>query len=82
MDPLKLRGLDAADVQQATQKKVPASQDPQEAARQFEAMLLQEMLKSMWAAVPQGCMLSSSNEERMYRDMLNEATADQISRGQ
>lgn len=82
MDPIKLRGSAGPDVAGAPQKALPASQDPQEAARQFEALLIQEMLKSMWAAVPQGEMLSNSNEEKMYRDMLNEATADQVSRGQ
>lgn len=82
MDPMKLRGPGVSDAPITSHKAVPTSQDPQEAARQFEALLIQEMLKSMWAAVPQGEILSNSSEEKMYRDMLNEATADQISRGQ
>jgi Rod binding domain-containing protein len=39
------------------------------------------MLKSMWATVPQGELLSGSHEESMYRDMLNEAVARSISEG-
>ena len=52
------------------------------AAEQFEALLLQEMFKSMWATVPKGQLLSGSQEEGFYRDMLNEALAESVSRGQ
>ena len=81
MDPIKLRGTQSSQVQEVSQKRLPASQDPKQAAQQFEALLLQEMLKSMWTTVPQGGMLSGSHEEKMYRDMLNEAMADSISEG-
>ena len=52
------------------------------AARQFEGVLMQQMLKGMWETVPQGGMLSGSKEEEYYRDMLNEALAESISSGQ
>ena len=52
------------------------------AAQQFEALLLQQMMKAMWRTVPKGGMLSGSNEEGMFRDMLNESLADEISKGQ
>ena len=81
MDPIKTRGLQSAQVSEVSQAKLPASKDPKQAAQQFEALLLQEMLKSMWATVPQGQLLSGSHEEKMYRDMLNEAVADSISEG-
>jgi len=81
MDPIKIRGLQSTQVPEVAQAKLPASQDSKQAAQQFEALLLQEMLKSMWATVPQGELLSGSHEESMYRDMLNEAVADSISQG-
>jgi flagellar protein FlgJ len=68
-------------VPEVSQAKLPASQDPKQAAQQFEALLVQEMLKSMWATVPQGELLSGSHEEKMYRDMLNEAVANSIAEG-
>lgn len=81
MDPFKIRSLQSTQVSDVSQAKLPASQDPKQAAQQFEALLLQEMLKSMWATVPQGQLLSGSHEESMYRDMLNEAVADSIAQG-
>lgn len=51
------------------------------AATQFEAMLVQEMLKSMWSTVPQNGIISGSREEEMFRDMFNEGLANQISEG-
>lgn len=81
MDPLKIGSAQLTQVSEVSQAKLPASKDPKQAAQQFEALLLQEMLKSMWATVPQGQLLSGSHEEKMYRDMLNEAVADSISKG-
>lgn len=81
MDPLKIRSTQTTQVSEVSQAKLPVSQDPKQAAQQFEALLVQEMLKSMWATVPQGELLSGSHEEKMYRDMLNEAVADSISKG-
>ena len=52
------------------------------AGEQFESMMLQEMLKSMWSTVPNQGMLSGSHEEEMFRDMLNEAVANTVSHGQ
>ena len=52
------------------------------AATQFEALLLNEMLKSMQSTVPQGGLLSGSKEESTYRDMFNEALANSIAEHQ
>ncbi|GEM_PF-3573083 len=52
------------------------------ASRQFEALLLQQMMKSMWDTVPESGLLGGGNEASMYRDMLNEALASSISGGQ
>jgi len=51
----------------------------EKAATDFEALLLQDMLKSMWSAeVPKDGMLTGSREEEQYRDMLNEALSKNI----
>ena len=81
MDPLKIRSLQSTQATEVSQAKLPASKDPKQAAQQFEALLVQEMVKSMWATVPQGELLSGSHEEKMYRDMLNEAVASSIAEG-
>ena len=49
----------------------------------FEALLLQEMFKSMWATVETKGWLGAdeTNESKIYRDMLNQALADSISEG-
>ena len=54
----------------------------QKAATQFEALLLHQMIGEMWKSVPNEGLLSGSREETMYRDMLNQALADNISSGQ
>jgi flagellar protein FlgJ len=51
------------------------------AATDFEALLLQQMLQSMWNTVPQNGMLTGSREESMYRDMLNEQIAQAMASG-
>ena len=83
MDGIKppSKSLAAAPLPSA-EKPLPLTQDPKAAAEQFEAMLLKEMLKSMWSTVPQEGMLSGSYEEGMYRDMRNESLAQSISEGQ
>lgn len=53
-----------------------------QAAKDFEAMLLQQMFKSMWHTVPKSDLLSGSKEEEIYRDMLNEALAKDVAEKQ
>jgi Rod binding domain-containing protein len=62
-------------------KSIPLTQQPEEVAKQFEGMLLKQMIDSMWSTVPKNGLLSGSQEEDMYRDMLNEALATSISEG-
>lgn len=62
-------------------RSVPLTQKPEEVARQFEGLLLKQMIDSMWSTVPKGGVISGSNEETMYRDMLNDALATSISEG-
>jgi flagellar protein FlgJ len=49
----------------------------------FEALLLQQMLKSMWETVDtSGLLGEESNQSQIYRDMFNQAVADTIAEGQ
>jgi flagellar protein FlgJ len=61
--------------------KTPLNKQPEEAAKQFEALLVKQMLDSMWSTVPKGGIVSGSNEESLYRDMFNEALSNSISEG-
>ncbi len=81
MDPLKIGSRQANQVSEVSQAKLPATKDAAQAAQQFEALLIGEMLKSMWQTVPQGQLLSGSHEESLYRDMLNEAISNSIAEG-
>ena len=81
MDPLKIGSRQANQVPGVSQAKLPATKDAAQAAQQFEALLIGEMLKSMWQTVPQGQLLSGSHEESLYRDMLNEAISNSIAEG-
>lgn len=48
----------------------------------FEALLLQQMLKSMWESVETTDFLGANNNEaQIYRDMFNQAVSDNISEG-
>jgi Rod binding domain-containing protein len=54
------------------------------ASTDFEALLLQQMLKSMWTAMAPGEEVSASGgqETDFYRDMLNEQVANDIAQKQ
>jgi flagellar protein FlgJ len=54
----------------------------EKAGTQFEALLVHEMLKSMWASVPKDGMLSGSHEEELYQDMFQEQMATTIAEHQ
>ena len=53
-----------------------------DAATQFEALLLHQMFQSMWSTVSSEGMLSNSKEEQYYRDMLTEGLANSVAKGQ
>ena len=54
----------------------------EEAATQFESVLVQQMLKSMWQAVPKNGLLSGSSEEQLYQEMLQQEVSSHISEHQ
>ena len=52
------------------------------AAGGFEALLLHQMLKSMWETVDtSGLLGEDSNQAQIYRDMFNQSLADSIAEG-
>jgi len=59
-----------------------ALQDAEKAATDFESLLLQQMIQSMWNTVPEGGLLSGSREEELYRDMLNQQVAQHMAETQ
>lgn len=56
-------------------------QDIEQAAADFEALLLHQMFQSMWATVPQQGLISGGREEQYFRDMFTEGLARDISQG-
>jgi Rod binding domain-containing protein len=50
----------------------------EDAARQFEALLLYTLLKQMWVSVPEGTLFGQSHAAKFYREMWLEALADEI----
>ena len=76
-----LSGQFALDVQSVQKLKYSAANSPQgslrEASRQFEAVFLQMMLKSMRAAVPKSEMSNNSQTE-MYTEMLDQQWAQSL----
>lgn len=81
MDKIRPLGVSAGAELQTARKPLPTTQNPELAAQQFEALLLKQMIDSMWSTVPKDGLLSGSSEESMYRDMLNEALATSIAEG-
>lgn len=53
----------------------------EDAARSFESLLVHQMMNAMWSTVPKEGLLSSSREEELFRDMLNQALSDSIAEG-
>ncbi len=55
----------------------------EKASSGFEALLLHNMLKEMWGSAGQGGILDeNSNEMNIFRDMFNQAIADEVVKGE
>ena len=69
-------------VKTLSKQEVKDQKDLDKAAKGFEALLLHEMLKSLWETVEvKGWLGHDSNEAQIYRGMLNQAIADSVSEG-
>lgn len=53
----------------------------QDAAQQFESLLLHQLMTAMSETVPKEGLLSGSREEQYFKDMLHQALAESISKG-
>jgi len=53
----------------------------EKAGKQFESLLLHQMMKSMSSGTSENSILGSKDEE-LYRDMFNQSLADSISEGE
>jgi len=76
--------VDASHVQLESLAKNPAlSQDQKiaEASRQFEAVLLRQFLSESQKPVISSGLTDDSNEAGIYRDMVTNQLADNLSRG-
>jgi len=63
-------------------QKTHSAQEIDKAAKGFEALLLHQMMKSMWETVDQtGFLGEDSNQGQIVRDMFNQSVADQIAEG-
>ena len=50
-----------------------------QACAEFESLFLNYLLKSMRASVPEGGLIDQSEESKMFKSMLDEKLADEIS---
>lgn len=80
MDSLRTSQLEQA--QKAAAKGDPKNAQAEKAATEFEALLLHQMLNSMWSTIPKNEAMGGGQEEGMYRDMYTEAVAKEISEKQ
>lgn len=78
-----LRGASRAEqlASSVNQPRKDRPQDIQQAAADFEALLLHQMFQSMWATVPQQGLISGGREEQYFRDMFTDGLARDISQG-
>jgi Rod binding domain-containing protein len=73
-------GLEKAD--RLKNQEVTDAKGREKALNGFEALILHEMLKSMWGTVENtGLLGEGSNEANIYRDMFNQAIADKTADG-
>lgn len=70
------------DVAKGINSKDKKQEEIKSAARDFEAMLLSQMMNEMWKSVPENSLFGKSQEEDYFREMLTEEVAKEISLGQ
>lgn len=64
-------------------KEVKSKAEIDKASSGFEALLLHNMLQEMWGSTGQGGILDeNSNEMNIFRDMFNQAVADEVVKGE
>ena len=62
--------------------KKTSSKEIDKAASGFESLLVHKMLQEMWSTSSDGIFGENSNQAQIFRDMFNQAVADEISKGE
>ncbi|OVE80206.1 hypothetical protein BVY02_01005 [bacterium J17] len=77
------RGKDKIEQAKAlASKELRSAKEMEKATSGFEALMLHEMLKSMWATVgTTGFLGEDTHQAKIYRDMLNQALSESIAEG-
>ena len=87
INPADLAGISSGELNSEKAKalskqQVKSEKEVEKAASGFEALILQEMFKSMWSTVETtGLMGEDSNSAQIYTDMFHQAVADSVSKG-
>jgi len=64
-------------------KQLKSEAELEKASGGFEALLLHNMLKEMWGSTSSGGILEeNSNEMNIFRDMFNQAIAEEVVKGE
>ncbi len=61
-------------------KDVKVDKKVQKASEDFEALLVSQMINSMWQTVPKDNLLGGGQEEDYYREMLTDEISKEISK--
>lgn len=64
------------------QRKMTSAKEIDKAASGFESLLVHKMLQEMWSTSSDGIMGENSNQSQIFRDMFNQAVAEEISKGE
>ncbi len=75
-------GTAASKAELLQKRKSTSPQEIDKAASGFESLLVHKMLQEMWSNSKEGIFGESSNEGNIFRDMFNQAMADEISKGE
>lgn len=71
-----------AKAKQLKNQEIRSEKELEKAAAGFEALLLQQMMQSMWSTVEfSGMFNEEGNQASIYRDMFNQAIADETAKG-
>ena len=80
-----VREANSASQNNLKNRKITSPDEVDKAASGFEALLLHNMLQEMWKTTgtgdSEGLLGENSNESQIFRDMFNQAIADEISEG-
>lgn len=76
----RLNGLAAIDIpDQLRSSSLSKEEKLQLAAKQFETLLIQQMLKAMRDTVPEGGLMKKNSGEKMFQDMMDQQLSNDLS---